>query len=84
MTETADAEFCAISKSEGLMGIYPDQPTVYRLRKMYATYKMCTDMLCNDPYHRAMAATARNESAGLGLHCQILIARRIHEMPTLP
>ena len=84
MTEAAYTEFRAISKSEGLMSIYPDQPTVYRFRKMYAAYKMCTDMLSNDPYGRAMAAIARNEAAGLSLHHQILIARRIHEMPTLP
>jgi len=85
ITDAAYAKFRAICEMKEMRGIHPDQPTVHLLRKAWSAYKMCTDMLSKDPYHRAMAATARNESAGLSLYHQILIARRIlHEMPALP
>ena len=84
IADAAYAKFRAVSESKEMRGLYQNQAATFLLRKVWSAYKMCTDMLSKDPYHRAMAATARNESAGLSLYHQILIARRIHEMPTLP
>jgi len=85
IADAAYAKFRAVSESKEMRGLYQNQAATFLLMKMWSAYKMCTDMRRKDPYFGAMAATARNESAGLSLHHQILIARRIlNEMPTLP